>query len=86
MSERLHDPDAAGTCIPTETAGNTLLGIGDIFVADLRGNLSPGDGVGRTHGLAEMTIPALATGKTAVGLALHVDAALDVRKIMLGGQ
>ena len=84
--KRLHDPDAAGTGIPAETAGNTFIRVGDVFITNSGGHLPAGDGTGRAHGLAEMAIPALAAGKAAIRLALNIDTTLDIREIMGRGQ
>ena len=48
----LHDPDATWTGILTETAGNALLFIGNIFIANIGGYFPAGNCIGRTHGLA----------------------------------
>ena len=84
--ERLHNPNTAWTGIFTETAGNALLFVGNIFVANIRGHLPAGDGVGRAHGLTEMAVPALAAGKAAVCFTFHVGTTFDVRLVMLCGQ
>src|SRR5210317_2206408 len=84
--KRLHDPDAAGTGIPAETAGNTFIRVGDVFITNSSGHLPAGDCTGRAHGLAEMAIPALAAGKAAIRLTLNVHATLDIRNIMGCGQ
>ena len=84
--EGLHDPYSTRTGISTEAAGNALLLIGYIFIANLAGHLPPCDGIGRAHGLTEMTVPALAAGKTAVSFAFHIGAAFYLRQIMLCGE
>ena len=50
--EGLHNPYTARAGVLTETAGNTLLFVGGIFVANFRGHLPAGNGIGRAHGLA----------------------------------
>ena len=84
--ERLHDPYATGTGISTEAAGNAFLFIGDVFITYFTGHLSPGDGIGGTHGLAKMAITAFTAGEAAVCFTFHIGTALDIRQIMLCGQ
>ena len=77
--EGLHDPDTARAGVLAETAGNAFFRVGDIFVTDLGGHFPAGDGIGRTHGLAEMAIPALAAGEAAVCFPFNIGTTLNIR-------